>query len=93
MSKILFLKDRELSDRLNAVVKADWFKQSIAYAKSEFMDTPGINEDMLKGARLFETTLLNLSDPVSESQEPVESGLSHQPPELKSRTTEKKEKT
>lgn len=79
-TKEIFLKNKDLRDYLSAIVHADDFKICLAYAKAEMMDRAGVSAEMLNGARAFESLLLSLPDETDSSDEPISSGLSHEPP-------------
>lgn len=89
-AKELFQKDEDLRKQLIAVTNADWFQKCLAFAKAEMMEDPRLNEQMLSGARLYESTLLGLPEIEGTNQEPLSSGLIHEPPKLESRKPKEK---
>jgi hypothetical protein len=67
--KDLLIKDKDLYASANAAVKTEWFAKYLAMARAEFMALPTMQDPanlhasaMLRGARLFEETILSLTD-------------------------------
>lgn len=61
-SKTLFNKQKELRDKLNAVVKSDWFSEAMIYVRASLMERPGLTPAGIDGARAFEHVLLEFTD-------------------------------
>ena|SRR5689334_5262622 len=77
-TKELFLRQTELCEQLDAVIKSDWFKKCLAFACSELMERPGVTSEHLAGVQRFKTVLLSMTDDDDdESVALPSSGLIH----------------
>lgn len=66
-TKTAFLKDKDLTEHLAAVVNADWFTRAVAFARSEMMGDPNISTEAIRGAIRLESILRDLP---TEEKEP-----------------------
>jgi len=73
----LLAKDKDLRDKLASVTQAEWFEQALAYVKTDIFSRDGLNADHLKGARMFEETLLAIAAPEATEDEQISPGLVH----------------
>lgn len=86
----LFIQQKDLRDKLVAVVKQDWFLQCLAYAKAELMDSHCASAEELAGARAFESVLLTIGDEPDKIPPLPTSGLLYQEPVRKTDQQRKK---
>jgi hypothetical protein len=93
-SKTVFLKRKELSDKLAAVTSSDWFKECLAFAMAEFTEGEGVTTEHLAGIRKFQIVLMDLPEDDSDGLGGFpSSGLIHdldnRPRELKQKKAKK----
>lgn len=74
--KELFLTDEKATQNLRAVVNAHWFKQCLVSVRAQFLSQPGLTNDKLQGALLYESILLELPNEALDYAG-VETGLQH----------------
>lgn len=73
----LFLRKKDLADKLASVVKSDWFTECLTYARSAMMEQGNVTKEERDGAKKFEMILTSLPDPETESAEFPSAGLNH----------------
>ena len=74
--KEILLKNKDLREKLSAVVHADWFAEALMYVWAEAAPNLG-SADLTKGARIFQDTLLTLPDDEPVRPERIKSGIKH----------------
>lgn len=70
-SKELFLLNKDRADQLRAIVHQHWFRECLMAVRAELMSNSSVSGDQLKGALLYETTLLDLSESLPDAPEQV----------------------
>ncbi len=75
--KELFLTNSEKASQLRAITKASWFHQCLVSVRAELMNSVGLSSDQLKGALMYETTLLELANETPDTAD-LRSGLVHE---------------
>lgn len=71
--KELFLKNDKLVDQLSAVTRSQWFQAALVSVRAQLMQLP-INQEGLKGALLYEATLLDLPEQLPDEAEFPDAG-------------------
>lgn len=75
-AKELLIKNTELRDRLIAVTASDWWKEAMMYVKAHAIEQMTDPAD-LSGMRLFEHSLMTISDSQYVAPEPLRCKLNH----------------
>lgn len=75
-TKELFLKNKDLADKLNAVVCSDWFNEACVYARAAMLESK-VTTEQLDGARMFLDTLSTLAEYERAPQSFPTTGLHH----------------
>lgn len=75
--KILFQKDKELSEWWAAVAHHDNFGKVLTYARAQMLERMKITADELSGSRVLENTLRTLADAESKPFGLPKSGIRH----------------
>lgn len=66
-AKHIFLSDRALADWLLEVVHDARFEKALIFADGEFINYPSLNDDMIKGMKLYKMILTNLPENLPSS--------------------------
>lgn len=75
--KELFINNRTLSDQWNAVAKATWFSEVLMHARAQLLNSEGITPEHIKGAKDFESILLDLAERPDDKSPVLSPGLTH----------------